>query len=297
MSKFTNTRSVLTFLFIAIVLVGVLLLVQVCHEEIPLNASVTPTEVMLGEDIFFKDSTVRTSAWMWEFGNGDNSEQRSGRYSYPDVGLYQIRLRVNGGREALFLVRVKPYSDNLMESELVRIDAPQTAFVGEYVVFSGIGDDREWRWELDGTGVINAREKSAIYAYQQQGVYQVRLTTERTRYPITHWIEILPKYTEDDSSGGMNNVELDILRHLQAIADGKSFNQNYNYILTTYLRNDPDVIVNVNNTKRNDFYSYCQGLRMTGRNNTTVKTVIAELRDDAENSAIANLTVMQVDKK
>lgn len=295
MGKFFNIRSLLTIGIVIGVVVLIFILTRSCGKSRTVNASISSPEITLGEWITFADSTSGASSWLWEFGNGDYSNERSGKYTFPDEGRYQIRLKVDNEQEKLFMVRVRPYKGNKSLDHLIRIDAPETAVQGEYILFSGEGNDKDWKWEFGESGIIDSREKTAIYAYQNHGVYQVRLTTENTQYPIYHIIEIYPKYMEADSLDAMTLAGNDIKAKLQNIADGKPFNANYNHILKTYLCGNPDALVTINNNKRNDFYSYCQGLRIAGRNNTIVETVYVE-SNNPESTCIDHVIVLQYDK-
>ena len=266
-----------------------------CGRQRTVNASVSSLEITQGEWLTYGDSTHRAGKWLWEFGNGDYSEDRSGRYLFPESGRYQVRLRVDNELEKLFLVRVRPHQANERPAHLIHINAPATALQGEYILFTAEGSDSDWKWEFGESDIIDAREKTVIYAYRNHGVYQVRLTTENTQYPIFHRIEVLPRYMEVDSLDAMTLAGNDIRMRLQNIADGKPFNANYNHILKTYLCNNPDVLVTINNNKRNDFYSYCQGLRFAGRNRTSIETVYVETNDPAA-GCIDHIIVLQSDK-
>ena len=129
--------------------------------------------------------------------------------------------------------------------------------------------------EEDAKLVFVAREKNPLYAYMEPGVYEMLLTTEETHYPIRHTIQIEPNYQKNDSTDVLTLVGNDIRERLQAIVDGKPFNLNYNYVLNTYLCDNPDVVVTVNGDKHNDFYSYCQGLKIIGRKKLIIEEVVA----------------------
>ena len=85
----------------------------------------------------------------------------------------------------------------------------------------------------------------------------------------------------------------DIKEHLQQIIDGQPFNIHYNYILNKYLCKNPDVMVTVNNTKQNDFYSYCQGLKIIARRKTIIDEVLVDMGDDHMGECIVHLLVTQ----
>lgn len=63
--------------------------------------------------------------------------------------------------------------------------------------------------------------------------------------------------------------------------------------MSTYLCNNSNTLVIVDNTKKNDFYSYCQGLKIIGRKRTRIDNVIIDI-DDSE-SCINKLIVLQTD--
>ncbi len=291
MNKFINIRSLLSISFVFTLIVALFVMMRSCGGKKTVSAIVSSNDIVLGETIRYEDKTSDSNSWMWEFGNGDYSTSQSGNYQFPEIGNYQIRLKVNNKLEKSFLVRVRPRSDNANKQHLIRINGPSSAMQGEYILFSAVGNDQNWRWEFGETGIVDSREKTPIYAYKGHGIFEVKLHTEKTQYPIIHRIEVLPKYTEGDTTDMMTIAGNDIKEKLQNIADGKKFNNNYNHILQTYLCNNPDILVTVNNTRRNDFYSYCQGLRFVGRG-TTIETVFVET-DKANSSCINHIMVLQ----
>jgi PKD repeat protein len=87
---------------IFIVLACVLLLTNSCKELneiefIPLTAAFTPTKslIQLGEPITFQQqSTVVAKKFEWDFGDGNKSTESSPSYTYPETGLYTVKLKV-----------------------------------------------------------------------------------------------------------------------------------------------------------------------------------------------------------
>lgn len=289
MGKVKNIRFLIIMAAIVICIVTAFLIRYFSDREI--EAFITPTEVELGNSVHFSDSTYNAHSWLWEFGNGDSAVTRSGEYRFKEVGKYMIRVTVDDDLVKKILVNVRPVAKN-DQHELVRIIAPQSALQGEYVTFRGEGAAKEWRWEFGESGMVDSRDKSTLYAYATPGIYEVQLTTETTQYPIRHTIEILPDYQANDTTDVLTQIGNDIREKLQAIVDGGSFNVNYNYILHTYLCNNPDVPVQVNHNKLNDFYSYCQGLHLVGRKNTLIDQVVVDLGDSGSD-CITQLLVTQ----
>lgn len=270
-------------------------LIRINFSSRTIQAFVTPLEVRVNEPVSFSDSTRKARQWLWDFGNGDTTNKNSGSYIYKVPGKYQIKLLVDQKYEKKILVTVLPESSNDTDNGIVKIIAPQTAIQGEYVIFRGVGSDKEWRWEFGESGNIDARDRNPIYAYSEPGIYEVLLTTENTRYPIRHTLEVFPRYMENDSTDVFVLVGNDIREKLQAIVDGKSFNTNYNYIMSKYLCNNSETLVIINNTKRNDFYSYCQGLKIIGRKKTIIDNVTVDV-DTQTGECVRQLTVTQYDK-
>lgn len=260
-----------------------------------IQAFVTPMEVRVNKPVSFSDSTLRAHEWLWDFGNGETTDKSSGSYIYKKPGKYQVKLVVDQKYEKKILVTVLPESSSNIDNGLVKIIAPGKAIQGEYIIFRGVGDDKEWRWEFGETGNIDSRDRNPIYTYAEPGIYEVLLTTENTRYPIRHSIEVLPQYMANDSTDVFVLVGNDIKEKLQAIVDGKPFNTNYNYIMSKYLCSNPDVMVTINNTKRNDFYSYCQGLKIIGRRKTIIDNVTVDV-DGQSGECVTRLAVVQYDK-
>lgn len=293
MAKLLNYR---VYVLIAVVacFIGLAFFVRSCTATRDLKATVTPLEVEIGMPITYADSTRGADNWRWEFGNGDSSPTSRGVYTYKEIGKYQIRLTIDEKYEKKFIVNVRPRKDENGIDQLVQIVAPTTVLQGEYIIFRGEGPSQEWRWEFGETGHVDAREKTAIYKYLLPGTYEVLLSTEETKYPVRHNIQVLAQYMENDSTDIATMIGNDIKLKLQAIVDQKSFNTNYNYIMSTYLCNDPNTLVIINNIKKNDFYSYCQGLKIIGRKRTTIENVLIDMDPETE-SCIQKLIVIQTD--
>lgn len=270
-------------------------LIRINFSSRTIQAFVTPLEVKVNEPVYFSDSTRRAQQWLWDFGNGETTDKSSGSYIYNKPGKYQIKLIIDRKYEKKILVTVLPENSHDTNNDLIKIIAPEMAIQGEYVIFRGVGGDKEWRWEFGETGNIDSRDRNPIYAYANPGIYEVLLTTENTRYPIRHTLEVFPRYMENDSTDVFVLVGNDIREKLQAIVDGKPFNTNYNYIMSKYLCNNSETLVIINNSKRNDFYSYCQGLKIIGRKKTIIDNVTVDV-DTQTGECVRQLTVTQYDK-
>lgn len=290
MKKISNSKLyIIIFSIVFCVLITFLIRFFFTTREV--RAFVSSLEIFQNEPLIYSDSTKNAKEWLWEFGNGDTSLEKIGEYTYSNPGSYQVKLTVDNSISKEFLINVKE-PIKLERDSLIQISAPAFAVQYEYVTFRGVGLSKEWRWSFGETGIIDSREKVALYAFTEPGIYQVELTTEDTKYPIRHLIEIFPQYMENDTTDVLKLIGNDIKEKLQAISDGKPFNTNYNYILNNYLCNDPNVLVTVNTDKRNDFYSYCQGLKILGKKSITINDVII-IQDDNQSECVKKLIVSQ----
>ncbi len=290
MKKLKNSKIYLV-LGVITACIAIAFIIRFFFSTTKIQAFVSSTEVYKGELLTFSDSTFRAKNWLWEFGNGDTSDEKTGSYEYKETGTYLLRLTVNRNIQKDFIINVRP-PVKLERDSIVRIDAPTTAMQEEFVVFRGIGLSKEWRWAFGATGIIDSRDQVAIYSYSEPGRYEVELTTEETKYPVRHQIEIFPKYTESDTTDILSLIGNDIREKLQAIVDGKPFNPNYNHIMTRYLCNNSQLLVVINNDRKNDFYSYCQGLKILGKQNTDILQVVV-VPDEERPACLSKLYVMQ----
>ncbi len=290
MAKISNSKLYIIILSV-LFCVAIALIIRLMFNKRNVHAFVSSLEVYSGESIHYSDSTFRANEWLWEFGNGDVSDTRGGEYTYLQAGVYQLRLTVNQSLQKEYIINVRN-PVQLERDSLIRIDAPDFAVQEEFVVFRGVGFAKDWKWAFGETGAVDSRDQVAMYAFETPGIYDVTLMTENTKYPVTHTIEIFPKYMENDTTDVMVMMGNDIREHLQAIVDGEPFNPHYNHIIRKYLCNDPNVLVTVNNDKKNDFYSYCQGLKLIARKNTDILEVVV-VPDEKQPACLKKLFVMQ----
>jgi hypothetical protein len=296
MGKLTNPRMFIVAIALLFCISVALLFKLFLHRDI--SAAIRPSDIVIGEVVCFADSTENAKQWLWEFGDGGKSiMSRSGCYRPKKIGLQLIKLTVDGKFTKQWMINVRQRVTNKSQT-VITIDAPLTAMQGEYVTFTGNGNAKEWKWMLGETGKVDSHDRVAIYAYSKPGKYEIQLSTETTEYPIRQTIEVAPNTIPDlnpDANGAAVRLKIgnDICERLQAIADGKSFNNNYNYILYRYLGKNPNFPVIVNNAKQgNSFWSYCQGLRIMDSKGAKIRSVIIGTKDE-KSTTITKLIVMQ----
>jgi hypothetical protein len=310
MGKIFNGR---TYIIIIAILVCILVALSLrsCFQKRKILATIVVTQTEKGALVQYSDSTKSAKQWRWNFGNGNPKDStragregafstiRTGKFFYPAdtvVQRYEIRLIVDSKLEKRFLVNVHAKQGSNANNQIVSIVAPDQGMQGEYIAFIGQGNSKEWRWSFGESGMVDAREKTAIYRYENPGTYTVQLETEETKYPVLHTIIIEPQYSDNDTTDVASQVGSDIKARLQAIVNQQAFDEKYSYILNKHLCGRSNTLVVVNNTKKNDFYSYCQGLRIIGRKRTIIDNVIVDMDVKKDGSyCVTKITVLQTD--
>jgi len=269
-------------------LVALWLQKKVIHSADDIVGVVYPSNLSVGDTLLFEDKTQFAKTKRWNFGDGSTSDKNSGIHFYDKPGYYQVSLIVDNKYTKSFPVMVsargipKPKDSTKLTTT---IDAQTQAMQNENVQFRAISDATQFSWKFGETGNTDAKDKMAIYAYKKPGDYVVTLYTEESQEPVYHRIKILPAYdalqeeevSVEDSYAKIDN---DFKYRLQQIANGNNFNMNYNYLLRTYLCNNENTVVKVNDSKTNNFYMYCAGLQFD--KNTVIQTVKVNF-DDKQN--------------
>jgi uncharacterized membrane protein len=269
-------------------LVALWLQKKVIHSADDIVGVVYPSSLAVGDTLLFEDKTQFAKTKRWNFGDGTTSDKNSGIHFYNKPGYYQVSLIIDNKYTKSFPVMVnarslqKPKDTTKIKST---IEAPAQAMQNENVPFRAISEAKQFAWKFGETGNTDSKEKFTIYSYKQPGDYLVTLYTEESQDPVYHRIKILPAYNalaEEEVSveDSYAKIDNDFKYHLQQIANGNSFNMHYNYLLKTYLCNNENTVVKVNDSKVNNFYMYCAGLQFD--KNTVIQTVKVNL-DDTQN--------------
>lgn len=269
-------------------LVALWLQKKVIHSADDIVGVVYPSNLSVGDTLLFEDKTQFAKTKRWNFGDGSTSDKNSGIHFYDKPGYYQVSLIVDSKYTKSFPVMVSARGiPKAKDSAKITttIDAQTQAMQNENVQFRAISDATQFSWKFGETGNTDAKDKMAIYSYKKPGDYVVTLYTEESQEPVYHRIKILPAYdalqeeevSVEDSYARIDN---DFKYRLQQIANGNNFNMNYNYLLRTYLCNNENTVVKVNDSKTNNFYMYCAGLQFD--KNTVIQTVKVNF-DDKQN--------------
>ena len=269
-------------------LVALWLQKKVIHSADDIVGVVYPSSLAVGDTLLFEDKTQFAKTKRWNFGDGTTSDKNSVIHFYNKPGYYQVRLIVDNKYTKSFPVMVSARSVQKAKDTAkaaTTIEAVAQAMQNESVSFRAISDAKVFAWKFGETGNTDSKDKFTIYSYKKPGDYVVTLYTEESQEPIYHHIKILPAYdalAEEEVSveDSYARVDNDFKYHLQQIANGNSFNMHYNYLLKTYLCNNENTVVKVNDSKVNNFYMYCAGLQFD--KNTVIQTVKVNLDDKQE---------------
>ncbi|MCU7613053.1 PKD domain-containing protein [Chryseobacterium sp. GMJ5] len=292
MNYFEKNKKNIIIGVIATLLIAALVVLwlqkKVIHSADDIVGVVYPASLSVGDTLNFGDKTQFAKFKKWDFGDGTTSDKDKGYHFYNKPGYYNVTLIIDNKYSKSFPILVsarglpKP-KDSIVS--ITTIDAQTQAMQYENVQFRAISDANQFTWRFGESGNIDSKDKLAIYSYKKPGNYTITLYTDKDAEPIIHNIKILPAYdalddeevSVDDAYEKMDN---DFKYHLQQIANGNSFNTHYNYLLGKYLCNNENTIVQVSDSKVNNFYLYCAGLQFD--KNNVIQTVKLNF-DDAQN--------------
>ncbi|MDQ1097233.1 MULTISPECIES: PKD domain-containing protein [Chryseobacterium] len=291
MNYFQKNKKNIIIGVIAVLLIAALVALwlqkKVIHSADDIVGVVYPSSVKVGDTLMFEDKTQFAKTKRWNFGDGTTSDKSSGIHFYSKPGYYQVTLIIDNEYTKSFPVMVSARSIPKPKDTIVApttIDAPSQAMQYENVQFRAISEAKQFTWKFGETGKIDSKDKLAIYSYKKPGDYVVTLYTDENIEPILHHIKIIAGYDSMDEEVSVEDayakIDNDFKYHLQQIANGNSFNMHYNYLLRTYLCNNENTVVKVNDSKVNNFYMYCAGLQFD--KNNVIQTVKVNF-DDAQN--------------
>jgi|GEM_PF-6337301 len=127
------------------------------------------------------DPDGRVVRWLWEFGDGVTSTERSPRHRYANDRAYTVRLTVwddkgasSTATKTIIVRNVEPSASFMYE--------PSKPYAGQGVVFDASkssdpdGHIASYEWDFNGDGHVDARGVKVSYVYDEPGSYTVRLT-------------------------------------------------------------------------------------------------------------------------
>ncbi len=137
-----------------------------------INFSASPLETCVDQPVQFTENANPADAFLWDFGNGNVSTQPDPLYSYPQAGVYTVKL----------VARNSGCPDSLIRTDYVVIRAPQAFFT--YTLDCNSRNDFQftdqsdsastWSWNFGDGGTSTLQNPS--HSFPGLGTYNVSLT-------------------------------------------------------------------------------------------------------------------------
>ncbi|MBL4715150.1 MAG: PKD domain-containing protein, partial [Bacteroidia bacterium] len=123
-----------------------------------------------GSSISFYDSSLYTSGWSWDFGDGSTSASQFPTHSYSSSGNFDVALIASNGCGSDTLTKTSAVKIN--QSPVANFDYSTSDFT---VTFTDLSTNAAtWLWDY-GDGNI-ASLQNPEYTYSAEGIYSVKLT-------------------------------------------------------------------------------------------------------------------------
>jgi hypothetical protein len=130
------------------------------------------------ESVEFYDKTENADTWLWDFGDGSDSDSRPHTFHiYKQPGKYIVSLTING---VCIHTKEVVITDNLSvnRSEMPIIMASKIITVGQPTYFRGIKDDgRTWEWSFGENNGVDDTGQNPVYTFAKAGEKIITLVT------------------------------------------------------------------------------------------------------------------------
>ncbi len=148
------------------------------EEEIKAAFDAEPTLGILPLNVKFTDkSTGDINSWLWDFGDGGESEEQNPTHTYQNAGIFTVTLIVSGfdGQDTL----TERNLIDVRSSEGVVADFGADPTVGNVplkVKFTdkSLNEPTSWVWDFGNGG--ESDEQNPTHTYQSAGIFTVSLT-------------------------------------------------------------------------------------------------------------------------
>jgi len=126
------------------------------------------------------DPDGRVVRWLWDFGDGTSSPERSPKHRYADDGRYLVTLTVWDDKGASSTVTKTIVVRNVKPKAIFKFK-PSKPYAGQIVMFDASqsydpdGKVVRCEWDFDGDGHVDAEGIKVSYVYERAGEYIIRL--------------------------------------------------------------------------------------------------------------------------
>lgn len=171
----------------------------------------TPNQGEVPLTVQFTDASIGApTAWLWDFGDGNNSTLQNPSHTYTQAGSFNVKLTVsnnviNNTSQIPFLINVSSVNTLAanFNSNLTSGNTPLTVQFNDL----STGNPAAWYWDFgDGT---NSTDKNPIHTYSETGSYSVTLNvsnaTRQSTLTLPDYIVVTDDSGDSSSGGGSSS--------------------------------------------------------------------------------------------
>lgn len=122
------------------------------------------------ESVEFYDKTDNVNTWLWDFGDGSDSDSRAHTFHiYKQPGKYIVSLTLNG---VCIHNKVVTISDNrsINTSEMPKIIPSKIITVGQPTYFRGVKEGgKTWEWSFSENNGVDDTSQNPVYTFKKAG--------------------------------------------------------------------------------------------------------------------------------
>ncbi|MDW5551992.1 PKD domain-containing protein [Methanosarcina sp.] len=131
---------------------------------------------------FTDQSTGSPNSWKWDFGDGNNSTEKTPVHTYNESGLYSVKLAVSNSSGSNALTKTNYIAvSGILNAPVTSFSASPTSGKTPLTVSftdQSTGSPTSWRWVFgDGN---TSTEKNPVHTYNKSGLYSVTLTASNS---------------------------------------------------------------------------------------------------------------------
>lgn len=164
--------------------IALLMLLTTCKENekpipvLPVAAFViSQADSLANLKVSFENKSENAISFIWDFGDGESSTQKSPAHIYKTGGVYTVRLTAIGKENSDMVTQTVRVADvPIADFRYVSCDSLDTAAVAPCeVVFRNLSINADrYFWDFGDGGTSN--QTNPVYAYQEGGTYTIRLS-------------------------------------------------------------------------------------------------------------------------
>lgn len=134
------------------------------------------------DSITYKDNTFGATRWIWDFGDGEYSNEKSGRHPYMEPGRYIVKYKAYGpfGILKSTPIIINVYADVATTSNLATINGPSKIAVNEMGKWASPVKAAQYTWHIAGQA-SNVGHENGFYiiaSFRNPGIQSLTLTTK-----------------------------------------------------------------------------------------------------------------------